>query len=339
MAKNTKKLRTWLFSFFSLVIVMALGASVLTLQYYSIQNSNKELNSKISVLEKDKNALKTENEANKQAINELESKLNSTQSDLKSKEQIASDLKKENEELKKELDGLKNTKAPKSEEKAGKSLAYYKSQNTGPKVCYLTFDDGPSENTLKILNVLKAGNAKATFFVMNTKNIEYVSKINEAGHTVGLHTNTHEWSIYKTEKSFFADLSAIEKKVESITGNKTNLIRFPGGSSNLVSKKYNKGIMTRLTKKVLKKGYFFFDWNVDSGDAERPRMPVNKILENIKTGSKGKDEICILMHDTSSKNTSVEALPYIISYLRSEGFRFEALNEKSSGFHHKKLYN
>ncbi len=339
MTKDKRKVKTWFFSFLSLVIVMVLGASVLTLQYYSVQNSNKELNSKISVLEKEKSALKNENEEKKQTINDLDSKLSGTQSELKAKEQIAEDLKKENDELKKELDSLKKTKAPKSTEKVGKSLAYYKSQNTGPKVCYLTFDDGPSENTLKILNVLKAGNAKATFFVMNTKKIEYVSKIKEAGHTIGLHTNTHEWSIYKTEKSFFADLSAIDKKVESITGNKTNLMRFPGGSSNLISKKYNKGIMTRLTKSVLKKGYFFFDWNVDSGDAERPRVSVNKILENIKTGSKGKDEICILMHDASSKNTSVEALPYIISYLRSEGFRFEALTEKSNGFHHEKLYN
>ena len=117
---------------------------------------------------------------------------------------------------------------------------------------YLTFDDGPSlDITPKILDLLKKHNIKATFFVINrNSNTDYLIKraYNE-GHTIGLHTSSHNYSkIYANETAYFNDLANIENKVIKITGTSSKIIRFPGGSSNTVSRNYNKGIMTRLTK-------------------------------------------------------------------------------------------
>ncbi len=92
--------------------------------------------------------------------------------------------------------------------------------------------------------------------------------------------------------------------------------------------------MTRLTKKVEAKGYTYVDWNVNSGDADGYNVPASTILRQIKNESKNKNEICVLMHDTASKNTTVKALPSIISYLRSQGYRFEVLTKDSAEFHH-----
>lgn len=333
------KAKSWIISFIALIIVMMLGVGVMSIQYYSIKNSNKELGNKINLLESEKKSLESQNALNSNALNDLNSKIAEFENKLNEQNKVISDLEQNNNALKDEVSNLKQMKAQADNEAANKSLAYFKSKNTGPKVCYLTFDDGPSENTLKVLNILKTGNAKATFFVMGTQRLEYINIIKSEGHTLGLHTDTHDWTLYKTEETYFADLYAIREKVKSLTGIESNIIRFPGGSSNSKSRSYNKGIMTRLTKSVVEKGFYFFDWNVDSCDASGNNIPAKTLLNNIKKQSRGKNEICILMHDTDSKNTTVEALPYIISYLRSEGFRFEALTQESNGFRHQILNN
>ena len=109
-------------------------------------------------------------------------------------------------------------------------------KNDGDKVCYLTFDDGPSDNTLKILDILKRANAKASFFVIGTSKLDYIKRIHNEGHTVALHANNHDYSkIYKSEEAYFKDLNAIAAKVKKITGVDSKIIRFPGGSSNTIS--------------------------------------------------------------------------------------------------------
>lgn len=337
--KNSSKAKTWIISFIALVVVIVLGASVMGIQYFSIKNSNKELNGKISELENKNKQLESEKVSNQSFLDGVQSQITEFENKLNEQNGVISDLQQENENLKTEVSRLTQMKAKADKNETNQALAYYKSLNTGPKVCYLTFDDGPSDNTLKILNILKTGNAKATFFVMGTKKMEHLNNIKNDGHAIGLHTDTHEWTLYKTEETYFADLYAIRDKVQSITGLSPNIIRFPGGSSNAISRRYNHGIMTRLTQSVAEQGFYFFDWNVDSGDAAGGKISVNTLLNNIKKQSKNKTEICILMHDTDSKNTTVQALPYIISYLRSEGFRFEVLSGETNGFHHENRYN
>lgn len=203
------------------------------------------------------------------------------------------------------------------------------------KIVYLTFDDGPSDNTKKILDILDEYKAKATFFVTghNQKKNDMLRIAHEKGHAVGLHTYTHDYaSVYESEQAYFDDLQKISNMVEKVTGEKSRLIRFPGGSSNTISRKYAPGLMTKLTREVQEKGYQYFDWNCDSTDASGNNVPVDKLIANA-TSSQAK-HINILMHDTDAKNTTVEALPKIIEHYRKQGYAFRALTVDSYAPHH-----
>ena len=224
------------------------------------------------------------------------------------------------------------------------SLSYIEGQggnttNTSGKVAYLTFDDGPSINTIKILDILDKYNVKATFFVIYHGNMKSKYKeIVNRGHTIALHSYTHNYSkIYKSEKGYFSDLKKIHDYIEDVTGVDSRIIRFPGGSSNTVSNKYNKGIMKKLKASVEEKGYIYHDWNVDSTDAAGRNRKASLLLKNVKKGTGKKKVINVLMHDTGkSKKTTVEALPSIIKYLKGQGYSFEALTEDSVVIQHGK---
>ena len=265
----------------------------------------------------------------------------------KEKEKLSQEKKKledENKSLKKKIEKLSAEK--KAQDEAANLAASKPSSggeassvpNDGSKVCYLTFDDGPCANTLKILDILNRYNVKATFFVTKNSNISYVKKAYNAGHTVGLHTASHVYSkVYASTDAYYKDLNEISAAVEQQLGIKSKIIRFPGGSSNGVSKQYCKGIMTSLTKSVTAKGYFYFDWNVDSGDAGSAKGNSAAIATNVISASKNKKTVCVLMHDVSAATT--KALPAIIEGLSAQGFSFKALTEESGGFHHGKLNN
>lgn len=316
----------------SLLLVLALGACLFGIEYASVVDDKNSVSSELEALKKQNAALQSENAANK-AKAEQNAKANEQ---LNSK---ISELQKENSQLKltkaskKPNSGKTNTTTTVVNQKIDMSLLT--APNTGSKVCYLTFDDGPSDNTLKILDILKKANAKASFFVISTSKLSYIKRAYNEGHTIGLHANNHDYAkIYKSEAAYFDDLTKISNKVKNLIGVETKIIRFPGGSSNLVSKKYSKGIMTRLSKQVTGKGYVYFDWNVDSTDASSARRPKASIVKSVQTYSKNKGDICLLMHDTSAKTTTVDALPEIICYLRGQGYRFEALTTSSPIFHH-----
>ena len=217
-----------------------------------------------------------------------------------------------------------------------RKIVVKKKEEKEEKVVYLTFDDGPSANTEKVLDILKKENVKATFFVTgNNPKYNYLMKrAKEEGHAIGLHTYTHDYSrVYSSEKAFFDDLQKISDLVEKTTGERSKLLRFPGGSSNLVSAKYTKGIMSSLTKKVKEKGYQYFDWNCDSTDAAGNNVPVETLVKNAASGQ-GK-QINILMHDTDAKDTTVAALPKIIESYRNRGYTFQELTADSFAPQHK----
>ncbi len=199
-------------------------------------------------------------------------------------------------------------------------------------VIYLTFDDGPSQHTLRLLEVLKKYNAKATFFVVGTAGIGYLDEIAADGHALAIHSNTHEYSeIYANEEAFFNDLYAIQNKIYERTGIKTTLMRFPGGSSNAISKNYNVGIMTRLTKLVEEKGFTYFDWNVDSKDAGGAKT-ADEVYNNVINGCKSRSAAVVLQHDIHGY--SVDAVERIIQWGLANGYTFEALTPDSPTAHH-----
>ncbi|MBR4867559.1 MAG: polysaccharide deacetylase family protein [Clostridia bacterium] len=253
-------------------------------------------------------------------INELEQKTASQEQLLKEKSRVLSDVTSRYNKL---VQKKKNETSSKSKSPAPTKVAI---SDVSEKTCYLTFDDGPSNNTLKILDILKKFNVKATFFVMGSGNLSYVKRIHDEGHTVALHTYSHDYSdIYRSQKAFFNDLDRIKQAVQKQADVDPKITRFPGGSGNTVSVDYCKGIMTSLTKEVMDRGYVYFDWNVNSGDADVPLASVNAIMKNIKSqGGYNKQDV-VLMHDTAAKTTTVTALPQIIEYYIDKGYTFAPL--------------
>ena len=178
---------------------------------------------------------------------------------------------------------------------------------------YLTFDDGPSANTEEILDILKRYNVKATFFVtgMNVPRYnEYYKRIVDEGHSLGIHTYSHEYNnIYASLESFQKDFNEIRDLVYQSTGEEVRLYRFPGGSKNgYVSDKNREKIMTWLDEE----GIRYFDWNVSSSDAEKKDITAEEITQNCITGIESCNTAIVLLHDANVKKNTVEALPAII---------------------------
>ncbi|UJF32832.1 polysaccharide deacetylase family protein [Paenibacillus hexagrammi] len=207
----------------------------------------------------------------------------------------------------------------------------------GGKVAYLTFDDGPSQSTSKILRILKEQHVKATFFVVGNEGSEgkaLYKQIAADGHALGNHTYSHEYkTIYRSVDAFRRDARKLDRLLEETVGVKPDIIRFPGGSNNHLSwKPGGRGIMRKIAKAMQEDGYQYFDWNVSSTDAAAPVQDKEMIIASVIGASKGKQSIIVLMHDNTHKTTTVEALPVIIQKLKSDGFRFETLSRSSFTF-------
>ena len=198
---------------------------------------------------------------------------------------------------------------------------------TDKAIIYLTFDDGPGSYTEELLNILDKYNVKATFFVTNQlpKYQNLIKLEYEKGHTIGIHTYSHKWSIYESVDTYLNDFEKIKNIVVEQTGVEPKIFRFPGGSSNTVSRKYSKGIMTKLAKLMTEKGYIYYDWTFDSGDTSKNNNSKDAIISNVKRNLKGNGEYVILMHDI--KKNTIAALPTIIEYAKSNGYVFATLNE------------
>ncbi|MBQ6494814.1 MAG: polysaccharide deacetylase family protein [Bacilli bacterium] len=197
------------------------------------------------------------------------------------------------------------------------------SGGNGKGIVYLTFDDGPNEGTTNIiLDILKEEGVQATFFVTNYGPDYLIKREYDEGHTVALHTASHQYGIvYASVDNYFNDLNQVSNRVERITGEKSMISRFPGGSSNTVSSRYSKGIMTTLTSEVKKRGYHYFDWNVDSGDAAG--ASIDGVYANVINNISPNRENVVLMHDV--KYTTTNALRSIIRYGKQNGYTFKKI--------------
>ena len=202
------------------------------------------------------------------------------------------------------------------------------------KVIYLTFDDGPGPHTQRLLDILARYNVKVTFFVCNSKYTYLLDDMVAQGHTVAIHSRTHNYSkIYASEAAFYDDLYYMQNVIYEKTGVMSYITRFPGGSSNLVSKKYCPGIMTRLTKSLRAKGFQYVDWNVDSNDAGGTTSTsgvYNNVVNGIRNSSR--THHYVLQHDVHGY--SVNAVEQIIQWGLNNGYTFKAITMDSPACHH-----
>lgn len=206
------------------------------------------------------------------------------------------------------------------------------------KVAYLTFDDGPSPVTLQVLDTLKQMDVKATFFVVGRSvpgHESILKRMIQEGHVVGGHTYSHDYRlVYKNTQAFFADLEKGNQLIEKAAGIKPTVFRYPGGSTNAVSLKYqdpkhyneNQTVMKAIKAESHKRGYTFIDWNITNGDARSNRYTAANALANIKQQVKNQKEIVILMHDASTKSPTAQSLPEVIQFLKAKGYRFEVIH-------------
>ena len=182
---------------------------------------------------------------------------------------------------------------------------------------YLTFDDGPSDNTSKILDILAEYHVKATFFVVgkpDEASIENYKRIVAEGHTLGMHSYSHKYNeIYASKEAYIEDLTKLQDYLYDITGVRSRYVRFPGGSSNQVSQVDMQVLIDYLNENDIS----YFDWNISSGDANASRVSVKRITSNCMSKlEQFTSEAMILMHDANDKESTVEALPIMIEQIQ-----------------------
>ncbi len=217
-----------------------------------------------------------------------------------------------------------------------KVIVYEKHSNTHnvneERVIYLTFDDGPGMYTEELLDILKKYDVKATFFVTNQfkKYTHLIKREYEEGHAIGVHSLTHKWNIYRSVATYVKDFNDMNQIIYDYTGERVSIFRFPGGSSNTVSKKYSTGVVKAIASKMSKNGYVYFDWNVDSEDAAGANS--EKIINNVINGINSRKSSVILMHDI--KRSTVSSIETIIKYALDNGYTFKTLMVNSQTCHH-----
>ncbi|WP_054972601.1 polysaccharide deacetylase family protein [Paenibacillus sp. A3] len=201
------------------------------------------------------------------------------------------------------------------------------------RVAFLTFDDGPLRNTGVILDLLRQHRVKATFFVVGNPAryaIRLYRRMVREGHAIGNHSFTHDYRlIYRSVDDYVRDFRRLESFLVRVTGKRpAPILRFPGGTSNRVSRKYGgRRLMPLLVKRMREAGYRHYDWNVDSDDAEKPPPTAGTIVRKVLEGSRFKRRAVILFHDFNQ--TSLEALPAVIQGLKRNGFTFCTLSKVS----------
>lgn len=205
----------------------------------------------------------------------------------------------------------------------------------GTRKVYLTFDDGPSGNTGKILDILAEYDVKATFFVVGKEEEKYqplYKRIVDEGHTLAMHSYSHKYNeIYQSKESFVEDLTKLQEFLYDTTGVWCRYCRFPGGSSNTVSRVDMHELIAYLEEQDMS----YFDWNVSSGDASAAYISPEAIIRNSTARLQEFPEAIILMHDASDKDTTVEALPKLIEKIQAmEDTKIVPITDDTEAIHH-----
>lgn len=192
------------------------------------------------------------------------------------------------------------------------------------KIAYFTFDDGPYDLTDQVLDLLKANGIRATFFVLGKDGVndKYLRIVNE-GHTLANHTFYHNLGsgLYDSADSFVSQVKKLEDYLYDITGYKTSIVRFPGGSPTAGS--YKDEIVNRLHEM----GYNYVDWTSETGDGSSKKLAEKDTWAWYRDTTAGQNITVLLMHDYNY--STFNNLQRIIDDMRSRGYIFLPLHNKS----------
>lgn len=205
----------------------------------------------------------------------------------------------------------------------------YVLEHIDEKVIYLTFDDGPSPNTKKVLDILNDENVKASFFVIGNQIDNYkevIEELEDSGMCILPHTYTHEYRmIYKSADDYFNDLQNCKDKIEQVLNKKiVNFIRFPGGVHNELLRK---DVFERIKQKFLNDKIYFIEWNVYGFDAERNPKTSYEITNSTIRQLGFENKAIVLLHDGFGNKNTVKALRDIIRKAKKLGYKFRTLEE------------
>ena len=200
-------------------------------------------------------------------------------------------------------------------------------------VC-LTFDDGPSKTTPEVLAALDAAGVHGTFFVVatdyNEKYLPLLTEAASAGHQIALHSASHEYSdIYRSSAAYWKDIALLKQRIAPyVDAESIRYLRFPGGSTNTVSRRYGgKGLMPQLKTEVEQRGWQWVDWNVCAEDAVGGHPSADTIYRNVVRETGEQPHCVVLMHDSATTHTTAEALPDIIRWYADNGYTFLTVAE------------
>lgn len=201
--------------------------------------------------------------------------------------------------------------------------------NIREKTVYLTFDDGPTVHTEKVLDTLRQKGVKATFFVVGASIMKQgesgtrlLNRMADEGHTIAIHCNVHDYAIvYASVEAFLADFNDIYTKIFEVAGVRANIYRFPGGSVS----RFNKSVRDELFAEMERRGFIYYDWNASSGDSSA-KVTAEAAYANATSSAGRASRVILLMHDT--KKASVDALADIIDKYAEMGYSFRALSNE-----------
>lgn len=196
------------------------------------------------------------------------------------------------------------------------------------KVAYLTFDDGPSENTREVLEILGKYDIKATFFMIagsvTPDRYDLIKEMIDQGHVVGIHTYSHNYKkIYASVKDYLDDFYLAYTRMYEVTGAQPVVFRFPGGSYN----KYMKGIRKQVMAEMERRGFIYYDWQVSAEDSIGNPTRAS-VTRNVLKDFKKYNKPIILMHDSSVNDVTVQSLESIIKTIKEAGYTFDTVDKR-----------
>lgn len=182
-----------------------------------------------------------------------------------------------------------------------------------------------------LLAILRRHHVKATFFVTNlSRRPDILKKIAEEGHTIGLHSYTHDYeTVYSSPESYFDDLQRIDDFVYETVGLRSKLVRLPGGSKNTVHRQCCEGIIPVILSGLKEKGYRVFDWDCDNYDGTLFHLPPKAYFQYFLNTVSDREELIFLSHYRDEDDESIRSIDMILDFCEKNGWETDTVENYS----------